>query len=147
MSQQGISLIKKYEGFRAKAYLCPAGVPTIGYGETRNVRLGMTITEAEASAKLESRYEEFENGVLKLVHRSLNANQLAALVSFAYNLGLGSLQSSTLLVKVNKGDFSGTAKEFSKWVYGKVNGKATVLPGLVERRKAESALFLSPVKL
>lgn len=137
-TRAGLELIKEFEGFRANAYLCPAGVPTIGYGETQGVKLGMTTTEPEAAAKLEKRYDEFEAGVLKNVKVTVTENQLGALVSFAYNLGVGNLQRSTLIKLLNAGDYTGAANEFGKWTMAA--GK--VLPGLVRRRAAEKALFL-----
>lgn len=137
-TRAGLELIKEFEGFRANAYLCPAGVPTIGYGETQGVKLGMTTTEPEASAKLEKRYDEFEADVLKNVKVTVTENQLGALVSFAYNLGVGNLQRSTLLKLLNAGNYTGAANEFGKW--NMAAGK--VLPGLVRRREAEKQLFL-----
>lgn len=136
--RNGIDLIKAQEGFRAKAYLCPAGIPTIGYGETRGVKLGMTITQAEAEKRLEESYDEFESGVRILVKVDITDNQLGALVSFAYNLGLGNLKKSSLLTLVNHSNFKAAAEEFGKWTRG--GGK--VLPGLVKRRQAEKELFL-----
>lgn len=138
--RNALELIKKSEGFAAKTYLCPAGVPTIGYGETLGVKMGMTITEPEASALLEKRYDEFEANVKRLLKVDVSENQLGALTSFAYNLGVGSLQKSTLLAKLNKGDYQGAADQFPKWVMA--NGKT--LPGLVTRRNAERQLFLTP---
>jgi len=96
-------LIKGFEGFSPKAYLCPAGVPTIGYGHTGNVRPEDTVTQTEADALLEKDLEKFEAGVRKLVKVPLNDNQFAALVSFAYNVGLGNLGTSTLLKQLNEG--------------------------------------------
>lgn len=136
----GLSLVKSSEGCKLKAYLCPAGIPTIGYGETRGVYMGMVITQQEAETMLINSYDEFEQGVLKLVKVSLNENQLGALVSFAYNLGLGNLKKSTLLLKINKKDFAGAAECFMSWTRG--GGK--ILPGLVKRRTAEKQLFLTP---
>lgn len=136
--RNGISLIKQAEGCKLRAYLCPAGVPTIGYGETRGVKMGMTITKEMADAFLLTSYDEFEDGVKRLLKTKVNENQLGALVSFAYNVGLTNLKSSTLLRLINVGQFSAASEEFKKWVRG--GGK--VLPGLVTRRKAERELFL-----
>ena len=142
MSRTGMELIKISEGFRAKAYLCPAGIPTIGYGETQGVHLGMTTTIEEAQAKLDARYDEFEAEVLSVVKVDLNENQLGALTSFTYNIGLGNLSRSGLLARINRGDFEGAAEEFKKWNMG--GGR--VLPGLVIRRQAEHDLFVKPVE-
>ena len=138
MKEEGIELIKKFEGCKLKAYLCPAGVVTIGYGDTKNVSMGMTITQEEADRRLADRYLDFEEGVLAMLKVSLNQNQLGALVSFAYNVGLNNLKNSTLLKKVNASDFEGASAEFGKWIYA--NKKP--LPGLATRRLAEKALFM-----
>lgn len=139
--RKGLDLIKRAEGCKLKAYLCPAGIPTIGYGETRSVKLGMTITQAEAEQRLIESYDEFEAGVNKLVDVDINENQLGALVSFAYNLGLGNLKKSDLLKFVNQKQFKTAAMQFGKWIRG--GGK--ILPGLVTRREAERVLFTTPI--
>ena len=147
MSQRtGLPVIKKNEGFSAKAYLCPAGIPTYGYGETKGVKLGMTITLQEAGRLLVIRYDYFESEVLKLVKVKLNENQLGALVSFAYNLGITALSGSTLLRALNDGDYERVPREFAKWTKAKVKGKTTILPGLVSRRTEEARLFITPVQ-
>lgn len=134
-------LIKSFEGLELEAYLCPADIWTIGYGHTGNVKEGDRITKAEAEALLDKDLQTFRNGVKRLVKVPLNENQFGALVSFAYNLGLGSLQSSTLLKMLNAGDYTGAADQFLRW--NKSGGK--VLTGLVRRREAERAVFLTPV--
>lgn len=134
-------LIKSFEGLELEAYLCPADIWTIGYGHTGNVKEGDSITKAEAEALLDKDLQTFRNGVKRLVKVPLNENQFGALVSFAYNLGLGSLQSSTLLKMLNAGDYTGAADQFLRW--NKSGGK--VLTGLVRRREAERAVFLTPV--
>lgn len=133
-------LIKSFEGLELEAYLCPADVWTIGYGHTGNVKEGDSITKAEAEALLEKDLAVFRNGVTRAVKVPLNENQFGALVSFAYNLGIGSLQSSTLLKLLNAGDYAGAADQFLRW--NKSKGK--VLTGLVRRREAERAVFLTP---
>ena len=142
-----IDLIKKWEGFRAKAYLDPIGIPTIGYGTIRwpdgpPVKLGDTITEERASALLE---KHIEKEILPKLNDALafeiNDNQYNALVSFAYNLGIGALVKSTLMRKLNQGNFEGASKEFDRWVYA----GGTKLKGLVRRRSEERALFDLPV--
>jgi lysozyme len=132
-------IISRFEGCRLSAYLCPAGKETIGYGHTGpDVLRGMVITQEQADSLLAADIERFSSGVANLVKQPLNECQQAALISFAFNLGLDRLQRSTLLLMVNSGDHLAAAKEFLKWVYA--NGK--ILPGLVERRKAESELYL-----
>lgn len=137
-SQKGINLIKEFEGCQLTAYKCPAGVWTIGYGHTGDVKSGMTITEQEAENYLRADLQKFEAGVDKAVKVGITQNMFDALVSFTYNCGIGALQSSTLLKKLNAGDFNGAANEFLKWNKSGSN----VLPGLTRRRQAERALFL-----
>ena len=133
-----IPLIKEFEGCKLKAYKCPADVWTIGYGHTSGVKEGDEITQQEADRLLADDVHSFTAGVQRLVTSDINRNQLGALVSFAYNLGLGNLRHSTLLKLVNAGDFVGAANQFSRW--NKAGGK--VLTGLTRRREAERQLFL-----
>lgn len=139
---QGVQLIKNAESLRLRAYRCPAGKWTIGYGDTGpDVRPGLTITEAEAEERLARRLAgEFEPGVEQLLAASVSGNQFSALVSFAYNVGLQALAESTLLRRLNAGDEGGAADEFPRWT--RSNGH--VLPGLVTRRAVERELFLTP---
>lgn len=146
-SINAVKLIEQSEGLKLKPYLCPAGVPTIGYGSTlyengMHVKLSdPEITKERAAAIVLHQLENYENAVNRYVKVQLNQNQFDALVDFAYNAGAGNLQTSTLLKKLNKGDYVGAAKEFDKWVYG--GGKK--LNGLVIRRTKERALFESEV--
>lgn len=135
------SLVKFYEGLRLDAYVCDGGKLTIGYGSTRNVKKGMTITRVEAEARLLEDLAEADAIIDRYVKADLNINQRAALISWVFNLGGGNLKKSTLLKKLNKHDYKGAADEFLKWVYA--GGKK--LNGLVKRRKAERELFLKPV--
>ena len=143
--KEGKNLIKKYEGFRSHAYVCPAGVNTIGFGTTRingkPVPENMKITLDEANVFLDADLYDFENGISSLVKVELNQNQFDALVCFVYNIGLGAFKKSTLLRKLNSEDFDGASKEFLRW--NKAGGK--VLPGLVRRRESEMNLFLKEV--
>ena len=141
VSETGIELIKKFEGCVLKAYKCPAGVWTIGYGHTSGVKEGQTITKAQAKELLIQDLRPFEIGVNNLVNVPLNQNQFDALVSFCYNLGTGNLKNSTLLKLLNKGDYNGAAEQFDHWIYA--GGKK--LNGLVKRRAAEKKLFLTRV--
>jgi lysozyme len=142
LSKVGADLVKKYEGCKLKAYLCPANKWTIGWGHTGGVKQGQVITQAQADALFDKDIQRFVDGVNKLVKVEINQNQFDALVSFAYNCGVTALQKSTLLEYVNKKQFSKAAAEFDLWTKG--NGK--VLHGLVRRRDEEQALFLSIVK-
>ncbi|TBL46386.1 lysozyme [Obesumbacterium proteus] len=143
-SENGINLIKQFEGCRLTAYQDSVGVWTIGYGWTqpvdgKPVGKGMTITQQKADDLLKQGVVQYEAGVHGLVTVQLNQNQYDALVDFAYNLGVNALKGSTLLKKLNAGDYSGAANEFTKW--NKAGGKE--LAGLTRRREAEKSLFLS----
>ena len=138
ISSKGIDLIKSFEGLRLEAYLDSVNVPTIGYGHTRNVRLGQTITVEQAESFLMEDIHEFELAIQRLVCISLSQNQFDALTSFTFNVGIGNLKKSTLLKKLNTGDIAGAANEFNKWVYA---GKQK-LKGLVKRRSKERLLFI-----
>ena len=137
-SNVGIELIKKYEGCVLKAYKCPSGVWTIGYGHTNGVKSGMQITKAQALDYLKQDLSVFEKAVTNYVKVPLNQNQFDALVSFSFNCGSGALKTSTLVKKLNSCDYNGAANEFLKW--NKSNGK--VLNGLAKRREEEKELFL-----
>lgn len=137
-SQRGLSLIKSFEGLRLLAYRDAIGVWTIGYGATRGVKPGMSVTKEQAERMLLNDVQRFEPEVERLVKVPLAGNQWDALVSFTYNLGAANLESSTLLRLLNRGDYAGAAEQFPRW--NKAGGK--VLPGLVRRREAERVLFL-----
>ena len=139
----GKDIIKKWEGLRLKAYLCPAGVPTIGYGHTYNVKMGQTISVAQAELFLDHDYQDAEEQVLSLVKVPLTENQLGALTSFVFNLGSGNLRISTLLRKLNQGDYRGAAEQFGAWNKARVNGVMVALDGLTKRRADEKNLFLA----
>lgn len=145
-SQKCIDLIHTFEGFRESPYLCPAGVPTIGYGSTRYadgtpVKLtDKAITRTVADQIMRETLREYEEAVNRYVTVPVNQNQFDALTDFAYNAGAQNLRKSTLLRKLNDGDAEGAMMEFERWVYA--DGR--VLPGLVRRRFAEKALFGMP---
>ena len=162
----GVELMHRYEGCRNKPYLCPAHIWTIGYGhvlyqeqirlpmvrvadkEVAMIRKEFPLKQEDARVWSKAEIEEmfatdvgtFERGVLRLVPGAAGAQgRFDALVSFAFNAGLGNLQRSTIRMKANRGDWEGAAEAFMQWTKG--GGKE--LPGLVARRKAERALFLS----
>ena len=142
-SDKGISLIKQFEGCKLTAYQDSVGVWTIGYGWTQPVdgkpiRAGMTIKQETAERLLKTGLVSYESDVSRLVKVGLTQGQFDALVSFTYNLGARSLSTSTLLRKLNAGDYAGAADEFLRW--NKAGGK--VLNGLTRRREAERDLFL-----
>ena len=135
----GLDIVKEAEGLRLSAYLCPAGIPTIGYGHTKGVKLGDTCTREQAEEWLENDFFMAKQDVKAVVRVPLRENQLDALASFVFNLGVRKLIQSTLLKKLNAGDYSGAAAEFDKWVFaGKVK-----LNGLIKRRAKERNLFES----
>lgn len=143
-SNNGLAIIKKHESLRLKPYLCPAGVPTIGYGNTyygNGLRVKLSdpaITNCEAESLLEASLKHYEQGVDRYVRVSITQNQFDALVSFAYNVGLGSLQKSTLLKRINANPNDPNIRyQFSRWK--RANGR--VLKGLIKRRKEESELY------
>lgn len=142
ISENGLALIRQFEGLRLSAYQDTVGVWTIGYGTTRGVGPGMTISKSEAEALLEADVERFERELECLVTVPLNQNQWDALVSFIYNLGAKNLASSTLLRLLNAGDYAGAAAQFTRW--NRAGNR--VLAGLTRRREAERALFLEPVE-
>lgn len=144
ISDKGIALIKQFEGCKLTAYQDSVGVWTIGYGWTKPVdgkpiRAGMTIKQETAERLLKTGLVSYENDVSRLLKVDLTQGQFDALVSFTYNLGARSLSTSTLLRKLNAGDYAGASDEFLRW--NKAGGK--VLNGLTRRREAERALFLS----
>jgi lysozyme len=137
LSPAGINLIKSYEGCKLKAYQCPAGVWTIGYGHTRTARPGMTISQAEAERLFQDDVNKFEISVKSLVKVSLDQGQYDALVSLCYNIGAEALRKSSLLRFLNQGRHNTAALELLRFVYA---GKQR-LPGLVARRNKEYDLF------
>tara|TARA_B110001450_G_scaffold206478_1_gene196600 strand:- start:106 stop:564 length:459 start_codon:yes stop_codon:yes gene_type:complete len=139
ISEEGLSLIKKFEGCRLEAYKCSGGVWTIGYGHTENVNEGDTITQEKADKLLKSDIESFEVYVNYSVMVELDQGQFDALVAWTFNLGPGNLRESTMLKKLNKADYASVPSEMKRW--NKAGGKT--LDGLIRRRNAEALLFQS----
>lgn len=142
MNQAGIDLLKAFEGFRSEAYPDPAtgGDPwTIGYGFTKGVQPGDTITQDEAEARLKVEMAEFEGGVMGLCTRLPTPNQLAAMCCLAYNIGLGNFKGSTVLRRHNAGETFAAAGAFLLWN----KGAGKVMAGLTRRREAERSLYLA----
>ena len=145
LNKAGIDLMHDFEGCRLEAYLCPASVPTIGYGSTyyedgRPVKLGDAITQERADQLFQAIAEDFAKRVRSLLKVGLNENQFSALVSFTYNVGVANLKKSTLLKKVNINPSDPTiTDEFLKW--NKAGGK--VLAGLTRRREQEAKLYFT----
>ena len=147
-SQKCIDLIKKFEGLELKAYKCPASIVTIGWGSTMymdgtKIKMGDVVTDIEATKLL---YWEVSNKAKAIGLININQNKFDALVSFAFNLGIGALRDSTLFKKVRMNSDDLTIRdEFMRWTKARVNGKLTELPGLVKRRKAEADLYFSKI--
>jgi lysozyme len=144
MTEEGLQLIKEFEGFRGMAYRDPVGVWTIGYGHTSmagapDVKPGMVLTLLQANDVLKRDVETFAQGVSESLQRTLSPQQFSALVSFAYNVGLGNFRKSSVLKAVNAGDVQAVPRRLQLWT--KAGGRT--LPGLVRRRAAEAALFVT----
>ena len=136
-SEEGKALIKKFEGCKLEAYQCSANVWTIGYGHTAGVSEGDVCTQEDADRMLAEDLEEFEGYVREAVDVPLEQHSFDALVAWTYNLGPGSLQSSTMLKRLNESNFDEVPNEMRRW--NKSGGQ--VLDGLVRRREAEALLF------
>jgi lysozyme len=142
-NEEGLDIIRHFEGLRLSVYRDPIGIPTVGYGSTRGfdgLHVSMdhrVITEEEARTLLYMEVNKVERAVMVLVDEPIGENQFSALVSWAYNVGTGNAQSSTLRQKLNRGDIEGAAAEFPKW---RLAG-GRILAGLVRRRVAERELF------
>lgn len=139
ISSQGIAHIKRWEGFRDKAYLCPANVWTIGYGHTSTAVQGQCINSAQGEALLKDDLRRFESAVKENVKVDLSQGQYDALVSFSFNVGITAFSRSTLLRELNRKNYNGAANQLLRWVHA--NGRK--LPGLIKRREDERRLFLS----
>lgn len=132
-----LDLIHRFEGFRSRAYLCPAGVWTIGYGSTGPyIKPGMVWTREQAESRMILDAQRFVTAAKRLCPAA-QGRQLAALADFAYNLGASRLAGSTLRKRFNAGDIPGAQREIRKWT--RAGGR--VLPGLVIRREAEAQLL------
>ena len=144
-NEAGRTLIKRWEGYRSKAYLCPAGVWTIGWGHTTGVKEGQTCTAEEAERMLNADLAVAENALRAVLGPDLvarlNENQFSALVSLVFNVGAQKLARSTLVRRLREGRFEGAALQFGRWVYA----GGVQLPGLVARRRAEALLFMAPL--
>ena len=143
VTEAGLDLIKRFEGFSPKIYICPAGYPTIGYGHVvlahEQDQFATGITQAEATELLRKDVRIAERAVLRLISLPLTDGQFDALASFTFNLGAGALQRSTLRRKVNRGEHEGIPAELMKWVWAA--GKK--VSGLIRRREIEGALYKS----
>ncbi len=143
---QALEIIREFEGFREQAYIDTDGTPVIGYGlskvDGRKVQLGDRISVAQANATLRKQVLHLQEQIKSMVKVDLNSNQLSALSSFAFNVGINGVKRSTLLKKLNAGDYVGAANEFPRWNKAHVRGQLVPLAGLTRRREAEKQLFL-----
>lgn len=148
VSENGLNLVKKFEGLHkitddgdVRAYRCPAGKWTIGYGHTRGVKSGLRVSVDECEKMLMEDLHEAGNAVRSAVSVPLSQHQYDALVSFVFNLGAGNFRSSTLLKKLNKGLYEEIPAQILRWNKARVDGQLTELRGLTRRRTAEAALW------
>lgn len=142
-SEEGKKFIKNCEGLRLSAYRCSSNKLTIGYGHTNGVREGDRITKEASERFLDEDLKVYESAVNRLVRVALSQGQFDALTSFTYNVGVGAFCSSTLLKKLNGGDYTGAACEFGKWVYS--GGRVSL--GLQRRRLGEQKMFKGDLKV
>ena len=143
ISEKGLSLVRKFEGLRTTAYKCSAGVWTIGYGHTQQVKAGQIITKAQADAFLQLDISKANAAITRLVSVPITQNERDALASFIFNVGVGAFQTSTMLKKLNGSDKQGAANEFLRWDKARnpKTNKLEPLAGLTKRRIAEKGLF------
>jgi len=139
-TQSGENLTEQFEGLRLSAYLDSVGVPTIGYGHTKGVSMGMTCTQDQANQWLLEDVQTAVNAVNRLVTIQLTQNEFNALVDFVFNLGEGNFESSTLLKDLNAGNFEACIEQFQVWDHA--GGKEVA--GLLRRRLAEAGEFSTP---
>jgi len=143
ITAEGLALIRRFEGFSATIYRCPAGYDTIGYGhvvrESERARFAAGITEAEAEALLASDVRRAELAVLRLINAPLTDGQFDALVSFVFNLGAAALQRSTLRRKVNRGEHAEVPGELARWIFAGGQRRR----GLIRRRAAEAQRYVA----
>jgi lysozyme len=137
-----LDLVKRSEGLRLKAYKCPAGIWTIGYGHTHGVKEGDVWTKAKADAVLKEDLQYHVDSVAKLLKVPASDLQVGAMASLAFNIGNAQFKNSSVLRLHNQRKFDAAGRAFNMWVKATVNGKKVELPGLVTRRAEEAALYL-----
>lgn len=135
--------IARSEGCKLKAYRCPAGVPTIGWGHTSGVKMGDTCTQEQADQWFINDLSIFTSSVVKLLKRDASDNELGAMVSLAFNIGTHGFAQSTVLKRHNEGDRQSAARAFALWNKARINGVLQVVDGLTSRRAREAAMYLS----
>ena len=143
IAYEAVCEIARSEGCKLKAYRCPAGVPTIGWGHTSGVKMGDTCTQEQADQWFINDLSIFTVSVVKLLKRDASANELGAMVSLAFNIGAHGFAQSTVLKRHNEGDRQSAARAFALWNKARINGVLQVVDGLTSRRAREAALYLS----
>lgn len=143
---EAIALIKEFEGFESQAYVDTDGTPVIGYGlskiGSKKVKMGDRISPKEADTALNAHLQEIYRELEQTIEVQLSDRQLGALASISFNVGVNAIKNSTLVEKINTGDFAGAANEFLRWDKANMRGQLVRLPGLTRRRQAERQLFL-----
>ena len=146
---EAIALIKEFEGFESQAYIDTNGMPVIGYGLSKiagqPVRIGDRISPQQANIALNTHLQEIYRELNRIIQVRLSDRQLSAIASIAFNVGINSIERSTLVKKVNAKDYHGAANEFLRWNKANVGGRLVQLPGLTRRRQAERELFLEKI--
>ena len=146
VSTRAIKIVKEFEGFKSEAYLDTDGTPVIGYGLSKiagkPVQLGDRISRQEADLALKKQLQTIEQQLDRAIEVQIGDRQLDALASLSFNVGVDSIENSTLVKKLNTGDYTGAANEFLRWDKANVGGRLVKMPGLTRRRQAEKMLFL-----
>ena len=146
ISATTINLIKEFEGFESQAYIDTDGTPVIGYGLSKiageAVQLGDRISPKQADTALNTQLQKIQQKLDRVVKVKLSDRQLGALASLSFNVGVNSVENSTLVKKLNTGDYAGAANEFLRWDKANIRGRLVQMPGLTRRRQAERQLFL-----
>jgi len=145
-SNSGINLIKNLEGFREKAYQCPAGKWTIGYGITKDVKEGDVVTKEKAEQDLRIHIQRTENFINSHIKTKLNQNQFDALVSFVYNVGESAFNGSQTMQLINHGCYDAVPSLLARWIWITVKGEKVQSEGLIRRRTVEGALWSVPTE-
>jgi lysozyme len=152
VNEETVKLVARWEGFKAKAYICPAGVLTVGYGTTNraglagvNITPDTVVTERQAEEWLRKGLEKFAAQIRPAITAPINENQFGAFVSLAYNIGPAAFRGSSALRHFNAGDTAKATAAIQLWNKATVNGKRQVMQGLVNRRADEVRLFNTPV--
>lgn len=150
ISAEAINLIKEFEGFESQAYIDTDGTPVIGYGlpkiADKPVQIGDRISVKQADEALKQQLKTIQQELDQVIKVKLSDRQSSALTSLAFNVGVDFVKNSTLIKKLNTGDYKGSANEFLRWDKANIGGELVQMPGLIRRRQAERQLFLGQNK-